>query len=172
MNQFILVLNGPICAGKSTVVDVLLSRQENLFLASYDEIKWSISQYSSDKHHTVVTDIVFALAEAAFDRGFSIVADGATLKTTRARYAALAEQKGVKYIEVNMEAPLPLLEERFKQRVIDAARTGKKISITELPGMMKVFVRYQDNKNFDVPTLDSSVLTREQIVEEIEKLIN
>lgn len=172
MNQFILVLNGPICAGKSTVVELILSRHENLFLASYDKIKWSISQYSSEKHHTVVTNIVLGLAEVAFDQGLSIVADGATLKTTRERYVALAKSKGVKYIEVNMEAPLPLLEERFKQRVVDAAAKGTKISITELPGMMKIYTRYQENKNFDFPTFDSSILSAEQIAEEIEKLFS
>jgi len=172
MDQFILVLNGPICSGKSTVVELLLSRHEKLFLASYDTIKWLVSNYSSDKHLAVVTDLVLPLAESAFDKGFSIIADAVTLKTTHQRFAELAKRKGAKFIEVNLEAPLPVLEERFKQRVEDSARMGTKISITDMQGMMKIFKRYQDNKNFDAPTFDSSILTSEQIAAEIEKLIN
>src|SRR3989339_1458627 len=166
MNQFILVLNGPICSGKSTVVDLLLARHEKLFLASYDTIKWLVSNYSSDKHLAVVTDIVLPLAESAFDKGFSIVADAVTLKTTRERFAELAQRKGVKFIEVNLEAPLPALEERFKKRVEDSIRMGTKNSITDMQGMMKIFTRYQENKNFNAPTFDSSILSAERIAAE------
>lgn len=171
MGQFILVINGPICSGKSTIVELLLSRHEKLFRASYDKIKWLISDYSSDKYHVVVTDLVLTLAEAAFSKGFSIIADGAMLKTMRERYSSFAERNAVKFFEVNLEAPVPVLEERLKKRVVEATRLGTKISVTDTQGMMKIFARYQENKNISIPTFDSSILTPEQIAAEIEKVV-
>ena len=49
-NQFILILNGPSCGGKSSIADILMSKYEGLFNSKGDKIKWLISQYESKIH--------------------------------------------------------------------------------------------------------------------------
>ena len=171
MKQFILIINGPSNAGKSTITELLLSRHKNLFRVSYDKIKWLISDYSAPKYHKVVDELVYTLAKAAFHKGFSLVADGAMLKETREKYRRLAANNKVRFLEINLDAPLPVLKARLKQRVASARRAGTKISVTTVAGMMRVVRRHYQNKNVDALTFDSSILTPKQIVANIEKLL-
>lgn len=171
MQQFILLINGPTNVGKSTTVELLMSRHEKIFRTAYDKIKWLISDYSSEKYHTDVTDLVLVLAEAALNKGFSLVADGALLKKTREKYHLLANKNNIKFFEVNLEAPFSILESRFHDRIANAKNTGTKISITTLEGMKKVYARYMENQTHNIPTFDTSILTPEQVVVAIEELI-
>jgi predicted kinase len=173
MSQFIIILHGPICSGKSTATELLMSRHKGLFRVSFDTIKRLISDYTPGNYRGVVNDILLALATAAFDKGFSLVVEGNVRiqKEMHVAYAELAKNNGIPFFAINIEAPLAILEERFKKRVASAAAAKLKISVTTLEGMMDRYDAYLTYKDSTLPLLDSSQLSSEEIVQKIESIV-
>lgn len=172
MQQYILIINGPICAGKSTVVEMLMSRHPKLFRVSFDKIKKFISDYAPEKYRGVVSELAFDLAQSAIQKGFSLLVEGNVKiqKESRAKYSTLAQKNSIKFFEVNLEAPLEVLKTRFAKRVEEAARTWTTIYAKTEADMMDRYTAYCEYKNSALPTFDSSALNPEQIVVEIEKM--
>ena len=173
MNKFILVLNGPMCAGKSTVTKILMER-ENIFRGSFDAIKWLIGNYSADNefYRKVAKEIVFSAVSTAVQSGLSVVIDGG-FADFREKFKNLAEQHGYKYLSINMEAPLDVLENRFLERVEYSKKVdSNKISIKTLEGF---HLRYQwylnKNKDIDGILFDSHALSPNQIIKEIDDIL-
>lgn len=75
MQKFILIIQGPLCAGKSTVVKSLLAEHENLFYASFDRIKWLISHYDAKKHNIIKANLAFALSKEALANNLSVIVE-------------------------------------------------------------------------------------------------
>ncbi len=172
MNSSVIVLNGPMCAGKSTITKLLM-QNNNVFRGSYDAVKWLISNYSADNenHRRIAKEVIFSAITTAIESGLSIVIDGG-FADFRNRYKELAQKFNFEYISLNIEAPIKVLEKRFLERVNSANQVNSKtISVTTLEGF---YSRYQwylsTNKDFDGITFDSSKLTAEEIVTEIIKL--
>lgn len=174
MKKFLLILNGPMCTGKSTVTKLFLQK-ENVFRASSDRIKWLISNYSADNQHhrTIAKKIAFSTIESAMDCGLSVVVDGG-LGEYKDKYKELAAKYNFVYVSVNIESPLEVLEKRFLERVESAKRDENKIiSVTTLDGFHSRYNWYlEQNKDNEAITLDSNKLTAEEIVLSIERLIN
>ncbi len=172
MKQFILVLNGPMCAGKSTVTNLILE-QDGIFRASYDLIKRSISNYSADNkaHREMAKKISFSTMQAALQSGLAIIIDGG-FEDYREKYKELANDFGCKYVSVNIEAPVDILEKRFIERVESAKNTGRILSVVTLEGFYSRYDWYiNKNKDLDAVTFNSSVLSPEEIAKEIMKLV-
>ncbi|HRH31537.1 MAG TPA: AAA family ATPase [Candidatus Paceibacterota bacterium] len=174
MKKFLLVLNGPMCAGKSTIANIFLAR-DNVFRGSSDRIKWLISNYSADnpEHRTIAKKITLAAIESAMESGLSVVVDGG-FGDHRAAYKAMAAKNGHAYVSVNIEAPLNILEQRFLERVESAKqKEDKKISVDTLEGFHSRYAWYLDkNKDTEAAVLDSSKLSTTEIAAEIENMIN
>jgi len=174
MKKFLLIINGPMCAGKSTITKIFLQK-ENIFRGSSDRIKWLISNYSADnqQHRIIAKKITFSAIESAIDSGLSVVIDGG-LGDYKDKYKEIASRYGYVYLSVNIEAPLEILEQRFLERVESAKRDeSKTISVTTLEGFHSRYNWYHEqNKDNEANTFDSSKETSEEIVLKIEKLIN
>lgn len=172
MNNSIIVLNGPMCAGKSTVTKLLM-QNDNVFRGSYDAVKWLISNYSADNenHKKIAKEIIFNAVATAVELGVSIVIDGG-FADFRNRYKELAKKFNFKYLSLNIEAPIEILEKRFLERVDSALQANSKtISVTTLEGFHSRYQWYLNtNKDFVGITFDSSKMSAEEIVAEIMKL--
>lgn len=167
-----MVLNGPMCAGKSTVTKFLM-QEDNVFRGSYDAVKWLISNYSADNenHRKIAKEIIFSAISTAVESGLSVVIDGG-LADYRDRYKELAQKFNFHYVSVNIEAPVEILEKRFLERVESATQANSKtISVTTLEGFHSRYQWYLNtNKDPEATTLDSSQLSAEEIVAEINTL--
>lgn len=174
MQKFLLIINGPMCSGKSTITKLFLQK-EDVFRGSSDNIKWLISNYSANnqKHREIVKKITLSTIESAMDAGLSVVVDGG-FKEFKDKYKELASKYNFTYLSVNIEAPIEILEKRFLERVASASRdTSKTISVTTLEGFHSRYDWYLDqNKDHEATTFDSSELTPEDIMLEIEKLLS
>lgn len=174
MKKFLLIINGPMCAGKSTITKLFLEK-ENVFRGSSDRIKWLISNYSAEnkEHRAIAKKITFSAIESAIDSGLSVVIDGG-LGEYKIKYKELASRYDYVYLSVNIEAPLEILEQRFLERVESAKRDDSKtISVTTIEGFHSRYAWYcSDNKDTEATTFDSSRATAEEISLQIEKLIN
>jgi predicted kinase len=163
--QFILVLNGPMCAGKSTITHLFMTRL-GVFRGAYDRLKWLIGNYSAENqsHRDIAKEMTFATVDVALGEGLSVVVDGA-FGDFRDRYKKIAEKYDVTYLSLNIEAPLDVLKERFLQRVESAQKIdAKKISVTTLEGFQSRYDWYiSTNKDPEAETLDSGHYSEEEL---------
>jgi len=174
MKKFILIINGPICAGKSTVSELLLSNIPNSFRVSWDKIKWFVGGYNKEKHREVTYRLTLALAKQAISEGFSLIVDGngRFSKNSVDEYKIMAKKNKYKFIEVNIEAPLNILIDRFKNRIVLAKKNKSKISLTTVKQMKEGYSSYQEYKNNTLITFNSNKDGKKKISNEIIKLIN
>lgn len=173
MNKSIIVLNGPMCAGKSTITKLIMEN-DNFFRGSYDAIKWLISNYSADNenHRNVSKEIIFNAIHTAVTSGFSIVVDGG-FADYRKKYKELAQAYNYHYISINIEAPVEVLEKRFLARVDSAKTKGNTISVTTLEGFHSRYQWYLNtNKDPEGTTFDSGKMSAEEISSEILNRVN
>lgn len=174
MKNFLLILNGPMCSGKSTITKLFLQK-ENIFRGSFDNTKWLISNYSPDNQHhrEIAKKITLSAIESAMDSGLSVVVDGG-FGDYRDTYKELAQKFNFHYVSINIEAPINVLEQRFLDRVESAQQNeSKTISVTTLDGFHSRYNWYlEQNKDNEAITFDSSILTPEQICLNIEMLVH
>lgn len=162
-----------MCAGKSTTSELLLSELRNSFRVSSDKIKWLISNYSKNEHSELAYRLTIALATSAFHEGLSLIVDSNTCSTKIAAmsYKELAKSEDAQFMIINIEAPIDVLTERFKQRIINAKESGSKISVTTIERMLEIHGEYTNSKDENNITLDSSILSPEEISQKIIGLI-
>ncbi len=173
MQKFILIIQGPLCAGKSTVVKSLLAEHENLFYASFDRIKWLISHYDAKKHNIIKANLAFALSKEALANNLSVIVEcGKQLEWHGADdYRKLATENDAKFVHINIEAPLEVLQERFHERIEDNKVKKGKISVTNIEWMLERYNTYLHAKDETIPTFDSGKLSPEELYNEIMKLL-
>lgn len=162
-----------MCAGKSTLTRLFMEK-ESAFRGSYDALKWLIGGYSADIeiHRTQAKEITFGAISAAVEQGLSIVIDGG-FNDYRERYKELAEKNDFKYLSVNIEAPVDILEKRFLERVESAMIKGNKIACKTLDGFRSRYDWYlSTNKDPDGLVFNSEELTPEEIIMKIIGVIN
>lgn len=173
-NKFLILLYGPLCSGKSSVINILMSKNQAVFHSSMDNIKWFISDYSSNKYADLgtVNRILLAMTTQAVHENLSIIIEGsAGLMKLRQKYKNLAKKNNLKFLEVNIEAPYETLLQRFKQRTQEAKKLKTKVSATKQFEMLKRFLSYKEHKNIKLPTFDSSQMSSKKILIEIKKIL-
>ncbi len=164
--QFILIINGPSCGGKSSVSDILTERYGNIFNAKNDNMKWLISDYEPSIHKVAVQKIVLAAARAALSHNLSILKEGAFWSEPES-YVTLATEVGVPLIIANVEAPWGVLLSRFEKR-IEAKKQGvKKIANVDPNKFKNIYDAYIDTKVSTELNFDSSIQTPEEIADTI-----
>lgn len=169
MKKFILMINGPICSGKSTITELLMGKLPKTFRVSVDRAKWLISDYSKNKYRETAHRLTLELAKAAFNEGFSLIIDGngRYSKDSNNDYKELANKTNTPFFEINLEAPIEILIDRFNKRVEGAKINHIKLSITTAEKMMesyKAYFGYKDDSNI---TFDSSLMGPEEICQKI-----
>lgn len=168
--QFMLIINGPSCGGKSSASDVITGNYGGIFNSRNDTIKWLISDYEPSRHKVQVQNITLAATRAALVSGFSIIKEGAFWSEPQ-DYVNLAEEMNVPLIVANVEAPWDVLMSRFEKRVEAKKQGAKKIANVDPQKFKNIYDAYIEAK-VDTPlNFDSSVQTPEEIAETIVKYV-
>lgn len=172
MNQFILIINGPVCSGKTSTIDVVMGNYKKVFRLSQNKIKWLISDYTPDRDRKAVQESLLMVAEKMLENGMSLILEGGSVTQGEMNKAleGIGEKHGIKTTYVNIEAPLNVLKERFAERLKVSAERGTKVSFTDDEGYMQRYNAYLAIKGND-PVFDSGALSPEQIATEIMKLV-
>lgn len=74
--QFFIIVNGPSCGGKSSLIKILKSQLENIFSASRDVVKWLVADYTYQSHKEIVDEMMFEMIAVALKNGLSVIKDG------------------------------------------------------------------------------------------------
>lgn len=174
MSKFILLVYGSLCTGKSTTIKIIQNKHREIFHGSMDNIKWFISDYSSEKYARlgVVNKILLAMNSQAVKERMSIIVEGnAGLMLMRDQYLKLAKEHNFNFIQVNIEAPYDVLLQRLKNRVLYSLKENIKISVTEEDQMRKRYEDYFKYKINEIPTFYSHKDSANEIAEKIEKIL-
>ena len=175
MKKFILVVYGHSCAGKSSVVEMLMKKHNDLFRISADKIKWLISKYNREQHAELVYSLLTNLAKKAVAENHSLVVEGVGINLLQKGvkfFKSLSKKRKMKFIEVNIESPFHIAKERFEKRLIESKSSDKKIANKSHRRFKQMYEGYFNNKNKEVPTFDTSKLSPKQIVNKIERLVS
>jgi predicted kinase len=168
-----LVVYGPLCSGKTTMLKVFSQQQEKAFKISVDNIKSLVSDYNSERDFDTVNEILFDAVRSAVSKGYSIVIEGNTvIQRSQATIESIAEEGGLKLLEVNIIAPIEILEARFLQRLENAKAIGKKMAITSVGEMKLLHDQFHLHKKSIGNEYDSSILSPEDIAAKILAIIN
>lgn len=173
MKQFVILLYGPPCSGKSATASSLMAKHQGLFRASADRVKWFVSGYGGGPYRKEVSRVVLDMSASALSQGLSLIveANARILKRLWPEYKAMAEKHGVAYFEVNLEAPLDVLKERLERRLVTSEAKGKKHTLTEADDLERRYNAYLAHRKASIPTFDSSVLTLDDVAKQIEIMV-
>ncbi len=167
--QFLLVVNGPSCGGKSTVCNVLFEQYNGIFNAKGDTIKWLISNYESKTYRTLVHEMVAATMHIALSHNLSVIKEGALYEPEQ--YIDIAKQANVPIFFVNVEAPWEILTERFEKRIEAKQLGNKKIANTDPVRLKELYDMYLETKMQTELNFDSSKQNPEEIADEVVRYI-
>lgn len=171
MIQQVTFFEWPSCAGKSTAVDTLLWKYPNIFHINKDKVKWLISDYSSKNeiHRDTLKQMLLWMAKIAIDNWLSVFLEWQ--KQIVSEILNYTKNKNLNIGYVNLEAPLVVLENRFQDRLIECENKWIKISNTSVEWLRRRYDIYQAEKIEKWITLDTDLLTKEEVVNEIEKYL-
>jgi predicted kinase len=162
--QFLLIVNGPSCGGKTTVAKAILERYGSIFDASMDNIKWHISDYAPERHRPTVQDMTHELMHIALKHGLSVLKQGASWKPED--IIAIADEHKVPWVLVNVSAPWDVLAQRFEGRIEEKIKGGR-ISNVSHERFKELYDMYQETKMETPLEFDSSKQSPEEMVEAI-----
>lgn len=173
MNQFILIINGPIGSGKTWAVNLIMDRYKKIFRLSANKIKFLISDYTPDRDRKLVQECLMSIADKLVSSGMSLITEGGSVRQGDLNHELedLGKKHNIKVIYVNIEAPLEILKKRFAERVQTSKERGSKLSVTDEEGFIQRYDAYMALKDPNWPTFDSSILSPEEIAEGIMKLV-
>jgi cytidylate kinase len=165
MKKFILIIDGPMGAGKTTVSKIVHGKIRNTALIGLDKIKWFLSDFKRTKTQNEMTrKVVFAMAKTYLSQKVNVIVEQLTKKPQISKYRKLALALGAKLLIYQLEAPKAVLLKRV---------AGRK----PLPGRIKVSSNrviknisfYYRNKTSDATILDTTKLSPRQIANSILK---
>lgn len=171
MEKVCIIVNGPTCAGKSTLIVELGKLRPNLFHVSYDRIKRCFLGYAPGTHREDIYAMLKVLVQEAMNRGFSMVKDGGLYKEKVREMTDLLETNGYRLIEVNIEAPDDILLLRFRDRVNGALSGGEQPMNLSEERFWELNKMYKEVKDPSLKTYDTSKMTSEAIAKEILTLL-
>jgi deoxyadenosine/deoxycytidine kinase len=171
MNNLVINLQGPICSGKTTIGRIIHERLPRSFLISLDKIKWLISDYTPGRDRELVSQMIFDMTKRALDADFCIIQDSNfMLKLSPElieRYKILFAENNVRLLQYNLDAPLPVLLDRLKDRVKRSEKDKKKISVKSEETYMRFYEEYLNIKKHELETFDTNEIDFNEIADKI-----
>lgn len=162
--QFMLIVNGPSCGGKSATADIFFERYGGIFNAKGDHIKWLISDYDAEIYRGVVHEMTLELIEVALRNKLSVLKEGALFEP--GKLVQIAKDFNVPLFVANVSAPKNILEKRFLER-IEAKKKGAKIANIDPKRFWELNEMYLATKVDSPLEFDSSLRSPQEIADDI-----
>jgi len=163
--RWILLIDGPMGAGKSTVTDILKSKLTMTLVTGMDRIKCFVAGFNRTKEENIaVAHIVEAITDSAIKEGLNVIIEQGFMRAEYVKpYIDIASSNNANFFIVQIEAPREILIKRILAR---PTPTWAKESVS-IKRMEKNLDTYFNNKYRDAIVFDSSMNTPEQIAEKI-----
>ena len=162
MKPFIMIINGPACAGKTSVSEYIWQKIPRTALINLDEFKWLVSDHETTEFDLELASKVGISAMAVYlEHGINVIIEKAFCDYQYVRpFIDFGNSKGFKVFLFNLEAKLDILKERCCTRVVKRC----KVPMTEQK-VEEIFEYYQKGKFSVDKTFDSSATEVKEIGE-------
>jgi vacuolar-type H+-ATPase catalytic subunit A/Vma1 len=124
----------------------------------YDAIKRFFIDYDPLHDKEKVQELVTLIGKDRISRSENIL-----LENRIDFIVHFAENNGYDIFEFNIEAPYPILLQRFNERMLNI-KPGMRINTSEIRHR-EIYDSYIQTKNLNIPIFDTSVLSKEEIVQ-------
>ena len=120
--QFLIILEGPMGSGKSTVAGLLKGKLTKTVVLGIDKIKWFQSDFKrGDIQNSKVEEVVYAMARTYLRQGFSVILENGFWKNTlrakyRNAYLRYAKRNKIKTFIYHLTTPAEVSFERVAKR--------------------------------------------------------
>ncbi len=163
----LIIINGPSCAGKSTIIDKIFETKRDIFWLKFDAIKRFFIDYDSSSDKQKVTELFVVMGKNRIDKDEDILLEDHNSVSDYKNTEVLDYAKEKKYAvyEYNIEAPYEILLSRFRLRTSNP-RPGIKINFSE-EKHKNMYNKYLESKNLNIKTFDTSLQSAEKISKEI-----
>lgn len=165
MEKYIIIMSGPSCVWKSTIVNNIINVCDRIFHIKTDFLKRLISGYSPERDNIIKNNLTIWLCEEAMKESLSIIIEPHNLEW----YKDLSIKYNYNYLFVYLEASYNTLLKRFEQRIQDYKKSGsRKYMNTDIWRFQE---GYEKSKNLIKE--DISITCNTELIEadEITKLI-
>lgn len=159
MWKFILLVYGPLCSGKTSLIKELMDQLPWLFNISIDKTRRLLSDFQTIDYKDCINTIHESYLRIASDYHLSVVIDGSAALQSEWGffYRLLAEKYNYRFVEINIEAPYRILEQRFVERTQRLLSQWAKLKAVHIEDMQNRYESYIKNKNNEIMTFDSSL---------------
>ncbi len=162
---FLVVIHGPMGAGKTAVSDLLHDEIENMAHFGVDHINWLISDGKTNSERKKVSQqMVMVMAEKYLSLGTSVLVEQAFNNSEINELKNIAITHKAKFQVYSLEASRQIMNERIKERT---ERLGKP-EISE-DHIEKSYNDYIENKYTEGVVLNSGEMTVREIADKILK---
>ena len=172
---FLLVLDGPMGTGKTTVSKLLNEKLEGTARVGLDNVKRFISGFEKDHKYTKITQkVIHAMVNEYLKSGVSVITEWVMRKERVEHFIKIAKKNNVRFFTYELDAPKHLLIKRIKQRHFKQIRQKSeefpKRTINETKKNFEKNYNFHIENRYDhTKTLDSEKLSADQIVKKILK---
>ncbi len=168
MKQSLVIIDGPMGSGKTTVAKLIHERINNVALLGLDRIKWTLSGFDRTPEQNAMTGkVVRAMARTYLEAGASVLLDdGFTKAEIMQPYIELTAELHVPVFVFQLEAPDDVLLARLKKRPApEQSKTPMPIDRT----LRNITAHHTGKYQYATMTFDTTVLTPNEIAKRIAK---
>ena len=103
MKQFLLLIDGPMGSGKTTVSAILHEKVKNTAHIGLDRIKWFVSGFKRNKAQNTMTRAVgMAMTKEYLRQGINVIVEQGMRKETIKKYERVAKNHKVNFLCTNL----------------------------------------------------------------------
>ena len=164
---FLIILDGPIGSGKTTVSELLHKRLKKTALISLDKVKRLVSDYKpGHKYHNLASQVGKVMAKEYLKNGWNVIVEKAfTREKFIQEYLNFKKNKNIKVFVYQMTIPFNVAIKRVRQR----EKLRDKISKLSTRRIERNYNHYDLYSYKKAKTFDSVKLKPQKIVKEILK---
>lgn len=165
--NFLIIIDGPIGAGKTTASDLLLKKMKNTSRISLDNVKRLYSDFDLNEQngHELAAEVGAAAVNVYLKKGINVIVEKAFTEARHLQnFLKQIKTSGVKVLIYQIDAPLEIRIKRVRER----EKVGDRRKLPK-EKIMKNHRNFIENKYLHAKVFDSSKLSAKQIANKILK---
>jgi predicted kinase len=167
MQKFLIIIDGPMGSGKTTIGKLLHQRLRRTVRLSTDRIKFFLSDFErGERDNTITAAVLFEMCKEYVNHDINLLLPQAFWKKEYLEpYIKLADENDLKLFIYQLEAPKDVLLERVRNR------PKPELAMTPVPEerIQANLKTWEENRYEMGKTFNTSEFTPEEIVEKILK---